>query len=83
LVPWAWIGQTPGSYVEVPTLAAGSLTANRLQPNSEQPESRDLELLMLGALLVAALADLPPSASAADAVACWLPTLRGRLARPR
>jgi hypothetical protein len=28
-----------------------------------------------GLLLVAALADLGPSASAADAAACWLPTL--------
>ena len=47
-------------------------------------EGRDLELLLLGALLVvAALADLGPSASAVDAVACWLPTLGGCVAWPR
>jgi hypothetical protein len=42
---------------------------------------------MLGALLVAALADLGPSASAADPAACWLPDVGWRcgvaaLARP-
>ena len=72
-----------GSYVEVPAFAAGSPGRGQITANPEQARRRAFEPTMLArCCLSRRLPGLQSSASAADAVACWLPTLGGCVAWP-
>jgi hypothetical protein len=77
----------PGSYVDVPPLRAGSPGRGQVTVQSWQARRSSVRADHARALLLVAALARPASssASAADAVACWLPTLGGcvaALARP-